>query len=154
MGNTVSRLFGAKDSKSSKSNTPNGQQTTAAAQSTTAMAATTTTTKSSSPSTSVVNPIGQDVIDSVEKHGYLFGLKLAKSLSPLLHSTIYRGIGLDYGNYRLESDDISLFLELIKHPKFYGELAVCLSSVISSISPLVSLHLSHLILSRPVLSLG
>ncbi|KAK4229234.1 hypothetical protein QBC38DRAFT_119210 [Podospora fimiseda] len=59
-------------------------------------------------------------IDQLDKHGFLFGKKLAASMSPLLHSTVYKGLGLDWEQLRLDSDDMDLFLRLIKHPKFYG----------------------------------
>ncbi|KAI8159082.1 Quinate dehydrogenase [Colletotrichum sp. SAR 10_70] len=59
-------------------------------------------------------------IEQLDRHGYLFGQKITHSLSPLLHSTIYEGIGLKWEQMRLDSADLPLFLELIKHPKFYG----------------------------------
>ncbi|KAF6831462.1 quinate dehydrogenase [Colletotrichum plurivorum] len=59
-------------------------------------------------------------IEQLDRHGYLFGQKITHSLSPLLHSTIYDGIGLNWEQMRLDSADMPLFLELIKHPKFYG----------------------------------
>ncbi|KAF9869681.1 hypothetical protein CkaCkLH20_12868 [Colletotrichum karsti] len=59
-------------------------------------------------------------IEQLDRHGYLFGQKITHSLSPLLHSTIYEGIGLKWEQMRLDSADMAMFLELIKHPKFYG----------------------------------
>ncbi|WYZ43770.1 hypothetical protein EsH8_VII_000206 [Colletotrichum jinshuiense] len=59
-------------------------------------------------------------IEQLDRHGYLFGQKITHSLSPLLHTTIYEGIGLNWEQMRLDSADLPLFLELIKHPKFYG----------------------------------
>jgi quinate dehydrogenase len=59
-------------------------------------------------------------IDQLEKHGFLFGKKLAASMSPLLHDVVYRGIGPKWEQIRLDSTDMDLFLRLIRHPKFYG----------------------------------
>jgi quinate dehydrogenase len=61
-------------------------------------------------------------IEKLDRHGYLFGKKLAASMSPLLHSTVYRELGLPWGQIRLDSADIDSFLRLIRHPKFYGKL--------------------------------
>ena len=58
----------------------------------------------------------------VERHGYLFGHPIAHSMSPLLHQTIYDNLGLAWSQFPLDSTNMSLFLELIKHPKFYGML--------------------------------
>lgn len=59
-------------------------------------------------------------IDHLDRHGYLFGQKLAASMSPLLHATVYRELGLRWEQIRLDSTDMDLFLRLIRHPKFYG----------------------------------
>ncbi|KAK4142851.1 uncharacterized protein C8A04DRAFT_12810 [Dichotomopilus funicola] len=59
-------------------------------------------------------------IQRLDKHGFLFGKGLAASMSPLLHSVVYQGLGLQWGQIRLDSTDMDLFLQLIKHPKFYG----------------------------------
>jgi len=59
-------------------------------------------------------------VTRTERHGYLFGHPIAHSMSPLLHQTVYNGLGLNWAQYPLESRDMSLFLELIKHPQFYG----------------------------------
>ncbi|KAK4460038.1 hypothetical protein QBC42DRAFT_110897 [Cladorrhinum samala] len=59
-------------------------------------------------------------IDQLAKHGFLFGKKIAASMSPLLHSVVYRGLGLDWEQLRFDSDDMDSFLRLIRHPKFYG----------------------------------
>lgn len=59
-------------------------------------------------------------VDGVERHGYLFGQKITHSYSPLLHRTIYKDIGLNWEQFRLDSADIPHFLELIKDPRFYG----------------------------------
>ncbi|ORY70368.1 quinate dehydrogenase [Pseudomassariella vexata] len=56
----------------------------------------------------------------VDRHGYLFGQKIAASMSPLFHKTIYQALGLPWEQVLLDSADIPQFLELIKDPKFYG----------------------------------
>lgn len=59
-------------------------------------------------------------IRELERHGYLFGLKLANSWSPYLHDVIYKHLGLSWGQVRLDSADMDLFLQLVQHPDFYG----------------------------------
>ncbi|KAH7350355.1 hypothetical protein BKA66DRAFT_600062 [Pyrenochaeta sp. MPI-SDFR-AT-0127] len=56
----------------------------------------------------------------VERHGYLFGTPISHSMSPLLHQTVYDNLGLKWAQFPLDSKDMNLFLQLIKHPKFYG----------------------------------
>ncbi|KAL8392642.1 hypothetical protein RB595_002730 [Gaeumannomyces hyphopodioides] len=56
----------------------------------------------------------------LERHGYLFGKKLAQSFSPFLHDVIYRELGLNWGQVRLDSTDMDLFLRLVRAPSFYG----------------------------------
>ncbi len=56
----------------------------------------------------------------LDKHGYLFGKKIKNSLSPELHAVIYQELGLRWAQHRLDSDDIAKFLQLIKHPDFFG----------------------------------
>lgn len=60
-------------------------------------------------------------VGQLDRHGYLFGQKLTASMSPLLHEIVYRELGLEWEQIRLDSTDMSLFLQLIQHPKFYGE---------------------------------
>ncbi|KAJ1323782.1 quinate dehydrogenase [Microdochium nivale] len=60
------------------------------------------------------------VTSSSQKHGYLFGTKLAASLSPMFHGTIYKDLGLHWEQHRLESADIPAFLELLQQPDVYG----------------------------------
>jgi quinate dehydrogenase len=60
-------------------------------------------------------------VQQLERHGYLFGQKLTASMSPLFHNTIYRELGLSWGQARLDSLDVDNFLKLIKDPKFYGK---------------------------------
>lgn len=59
-------------------------------------------------------------VSQTERHGYLFGAPISHSMSPLLHQTVYDGLGLNWAQYPLESRDMNLFLQLIKHPRFYG----------------------------------
>lgn len=59
-------------------------------------------------------------VSQTERHGYLFGAPISHSMSPLLHQTVYEGLGLNWAQYPLESRDMDLFLQLIKHPQFYG----------------------------------
>lgn len=67
------------------------------------------------------NTLGPDEVSKLERHGYLFGQKITHSLSPFLHDVIYQNLGLKWGQVRLDSADMNNFLELIKHPNFYGE---------------------------------
>lgn len=60
-------------------------------------------------------------VSQTERHGYLFGAPISHSMSPLLHQTVYEGLGLNWAQYPLESRDMNLFLSLIKHPNFYGK---------------------------------
>lgn len=57
----------------------------------------------------------------LDRHGYLFGYPIAHSMSPILHQTIYDGLGLNWSYLLLESLDTQLFLKLTKDPKFYGK---------------------------------
>jgi quinate dehydrogenase len=59
-------------------------------------------------------------VSQLQRHGYLFGKKLTASLSPFLHNVIYQDLGLKWGQVRLDSADIPGFLELARHPDFYG----------------------------------
>lgn len=59
-------------------------------------------------------------ISRFDRHGYLFGQNIANSLSPYLHCVVYNNLGLSWGQVRLDSSDINLFLELTQHPDFYG----------------------------------
>lgn len=59
-------------------------------------------------------------VDHLDRHGYLFGQKLAASLSPLLHEVVYKNLGLNWAQHRLDSTDMDLFLRLRQDPKFYG----------------------------------
>lgn len=63
---------------------------------------------------------GASPIDSVERHGYLFGHPIAHSMSPLLHQTVYDGLGLKWSQFPLDSLDMDLFLRLREDPRFYG----------------------------------
>lgn len=56
----------------------------------------------------------------LDRHGYLFGQKITHSLSPYLHQIIYDHLGLKWSQIRLDSADMSQFLQLVQHPSFYG----------------------------------
>lgn len=49
-------------------------------------------------------------------------------MSPMLHGTVYRELGLQWEQFRLDSTDMKLFLRLMHHPKFYGSFSLPLSS--------------------------
>ncbi|SPN99291.1 related to ARO1 - arom pentafunctional enzyme [Cephalotrichum gorgonifer] len=63
---------------------------------------------------------GEEMLAGLDRHGYLFGKKITNSLSPYLHGVIYKELDLNWAQVRLDSDDISAFLKLIRHPQFYG----------------------------------
>lgn len=42
-------------------------------------------------------------------------------MSPLLHDVVYKNIGLNWAQFRLDSTDMELFLKLRQDPKFYGK---------------------------------
>jgi len=69
-------------------------------------------------------------VSQTERHGYLFGAPISHSMSPLLHQTVYDGLGLNWAQYPLESRDMNLFLRLIKHPQFYGTFPSLQKSVL------------------------
>jgi quinate dehydrogenase len=60
-------------------------------------------------------------VDHLESFGFLFGYPIAHSLSPLLHQTIYRNLGLNWDYFPLPSTDVKSFLELVRDPRCYGE---------------------------------
>ncbi|KAK9420581.1 hypothetical protein SUNI508_06321 [Seiridium unicorne] len=70
------------------------------------------------PVTDMAPPVSQE--PQLDRHGYLFGLKIGASMSPLLHNSIYQELGLKWGQHLFESSDISEFLQLIQDPEFYG----------------------------------
>jgi len=85
----------------------------------------TITTTTSSVTTTSRTTLQSDVpfpekVRHLDRHGYLFGQKLAASMSPLLHGVVYRELGLRWEQMRLDSTDMDLFLRLIRHPKCYG----------------------------------
>jgi len=63
-------------------------------------------------------------LDSLDRHGFLFGQKLAASMSPLLHDVVYRDLGLNWEQIRLDSTDMDLFLRLRQDPRFYGPFKI------------------------------
>ncbi|KAI1347112.1 quinate dehydrogenase [Xylaria sp. FL0043] len=56
----------------------------------------------------------------VERHGYLFGQKIAASMSPLFHQTIFNHLGWPWEQFRLDSADIPSFLKLLQDPNCFG----------------------------------
>ncbi|GAB0138418.1 Quinate dehydrogenase [Epichloe bromicola] len=56
----------------------------------------------------------------LDRHGFLFGQKIAHSLSPYLHQLVYDHLGMKWGQIRLDSADMQQFLQLARHPSFYG----------------------------------
>lgn len=63
----------------------------------------------------------EEVLASLDRHGFLFGKKIANSLSPYLHGVVYRELNMNWAQVRLDSDDMESFLKLIRHPRFYGK---------------------------------
>jgi len=63
-------------------------------------------------------------IDAVDRHGYLFGHPIAHSMSPILHQTVYDGLGMKWSQFPLDSLDMDLFLRLRADPRFYGMLVL------------------------------
>lgn len=95
------------------------------------MATTTTTTKTPTTTTTTTcapseithlqaQPPALPDVSHLDRHGYLFGQKLAASMSPLLHDVVYQNLGLNWAQTRLDSTDMALFLRLRQDPKFYG----------------------------------
>lgn len=61
-------------------------------------------------------------VNGVERHGYLFGHPIAHSMSPIMHQTVYDGLGLRWSQFLLDSIDMELFLRLREDPRFYGTM--------------------------------
>nr|OQO26504.1 hypothetical protein B0A51_05896 [Rachicladosporium sp. CCFEE 5018] len=59
-------------------------------------------------------------VDTLDGFTGLFGYPIAHSLSPLLHTTIYNGLKLNWTYFPLSSTDIPGFLDLVRHPKCRG----------------------------------
>lgn len=57
---------------------------------------------------------------SLDRHGYIFGQKLAASMSPPFHQTIFDHLGWRWEQMRLDSADIPAFLQLLQDPKCFG----------------------------------
>jgi quinate dehydrogenase len=58
--------------------------------------------------------------------GVLFGYPIKHSMSPLLHDTGFRALGLRWRYSLLESRDIDEFLAVLKDPRCYGKLHICI----------------------------
>ncbi|KAJ8106725.1 hypothetical protein ONZ43_g6965 [Nemania bipapillata] len=56
---------------------------------------------------------------ALDRHGYIFGLKLAASLSPQFHQAIFDDLGWRWEQFRLDSADIPNFLNLLQDPKCF-----------------------------------
>lgn len=65
--------------------------------------------------------INEAELAGLDKHGYLFGEKLTHSLSPSLHQVIYDQLNLHWSQLRLDSSDLQLFLNLVRHPSCFGQ---------------------------------
>ncbi|WPG99367.1 Hypothetical protein R9X50_00218100 [Acrodontium crateriforme] len=59
-------------------------------------------------------------VDKLDKHGYLFGYPIAHSMSPLMHQTVFNGLGLNWSQQLLPSTDMDQFLQLIRDPRLFG----------------------------------
>ncbi|KAJ3572993.1 hypothetical protein NPX13_g4862 [Xylaria arbuscula] len=57
---------------------------------------------------------------ALERHGYLFGQKIAASMSPVFHQTIFNDRGWAWEQFRLDSADIPSFLRLLQDPNCFG----------------------------------
>ncbi|KAI1174825.1 quinate dehydrogenase [Nemania sp. FL0916] len=57
---------------------------------------------------------------ALDRHGYIFGVKLAASLSPEFHQTIFNDLGWRWEQFRLDSADIAAFLDLLQDPRCFG----------------------------------
>ncbi|KAI0102681.1 NAD(P)-binding protein [Nemania sp. FL0031] len=57
---------------------------------------------------------------ALDRHGYIFGQKIAASLSPQFHQTIFDDLGWRWEQFRLDSADIQSFLRLLQDPKCFG----------------------------------
>jgi hypothetical protein len=59
----------------------------------------------------------------LDGYGVLFGWPIAHSLSPLLHRTIFKSLGLNYDYFLLPSTDIKQFISLVRGSKCYGKFS-------------------------------
>lgn len=64
----------------------------------------------------------------LERFGFLFGYPIAHSLSPLLHQTVFQNLGLNWDYFPLPSTDVDSFLKLVRDPRCYGKLQLCISN--------------------------
>ncbi|KAI0440801.1 NAD(P)-binding protein [Xylaria telfairii] len=55
-----------------------------------------------------------------DRHGYIFGQKIAASMSPQFHQTIFDHLGWRWEQFRLDSASIPNFLKLLQDPKCFG----------------------------------
>ena len=59
--------------------------------------------------------------DHLDGFGVLCGYPIAHSLSPLLHQTIFKYLGLNSDYFLHPSTDLESFLKLVRQPKSYGK---------------------------------
>ncbi|ETS85086.1 Quinate dehydrogenase [Pestalotiopsis fici W106-1] len=57
---------------------------------------------------------------SSQRRGFLFGRNITKSLSPLLHGTVFAELDLDWSYERVDTDDIDLVLRCLQDENLYG----------------------------------
>ncbi|KAI1146848.1 NAD(P)-binding protein [Nemania diffusa] len=67
-----------------------------------------------------VNTKHSSQVGTLDRHGYIFGVKLAASLSPQFHQAIFNDLSWRWEQFRLDSDDIPNFLNLLQDPKCFG----------------------------------
>ncbi|KAI1324678.1 quinate dehydrogenase [Xylariaceae sp. FL0255] len=70
--------------------------------------------------TSTLTENVKDANTKVECHGYLFGQKIAASMSPQFHRAIFDELRWPWEQRRLDSANIPAFLELMQDPKCFG----------------------------------
>ncbi|KAI0204379.1 NAD(P)-binding protein [Astrocystis sublimbata] len=56
----------------------------------------------------------------LDRHGYIFGQKIAASLSPQFHQAIFDDLGWRWEQFRLDSADIPAFLSLLQDSRCFG----------------------------------
>jgi quinate dehydrogenase len=59
-----------------------------------------------------------------DRVGVIFGFPIKHSMSPLLHNTGFKALGLRWSYEALESKDINEFLAVLKDPRCYGETII------------------------------
>lgn len=80
----------------------------------------------------------QEIRQASKRRGFLFGRNIQKSLSPLLHDTVFAGLGLDWTYERVDTDDVDLLVKCLQDERLYGA-AVTMPHKIT-----IMKHLDHL----------